>query len=262
MFFAQLLARLRSPRGALYAAAALAAALLMAAGCSGGGDAAVTPTGSGGQTADVSGCGSSNLLANPGFEDGDQPWITLSEESGFEVTDERARGGTHSARLRMRDSAEATGGGDTHSKVYYLVQEIAPSEMPEIVCGFYRAENWKRGSPQQYLQFVVIAFGPANFPADYENYQLRYLLAGADSPPFRIGNAKFVFVTREDPVFDEWVPFQLSVREDFQRLWGIVPADYEKLRLLFEVRWDNKVPGEAVAEADVYYDDLYAGGRD
>jgi hypothetical protein len=49
------------------------------------------------------------------------------------------------------------------------------------------------------------------------------------------------------------------VSEDFERLWGKAPEDFEKLRLLFEVRWDNKVAGASAAEADVYYDDLYAG---
>jgi hypothetical protein len=240
--------------------------LMIAAGCSGGGDAPTTPTSSADVTPPASdggsGCGGANLLVNPGFEEGAAPWITLSEASGFEVSAERAQSGSSSAHLRMRDTAEDSGTGGTHSKVYYLVQEIAPAEMPDTICGFFRVENWKRGSRHQYVQFVVIAIAPDNFPTSSPNYQIRYLLAGADSPPFGIGNAKFVFVTREDPPFDTWVPFELPIREDFERLWGAVPGGYEKLRLLFEVRWDNKVAGEATAEADVYYDDLYAGEHD
>jgi hypothetical protein len=197
-------------------------------------------------------------LLNPGFESGEENWITLSEASGFEVTADRPHSGASGARLRMRDPAEAVGTGG--SKVYYLVQEITPDQMPEAVCGYYYAENWVKGSPHQYVQFVMIAANPTNMGGAYPNYQIRYILGGADSPPFAIDNAKFVFVTRTtEPTLNTWVPFELRVREDFERLWGTVPEGFDKLRLLFEVRWDNKVAGVSPAEADVYYDDLYAG---
>jgi len=62
----------------------------------------------------------------------------------------------------------------------------------------------------------------------------------------------------DDPALDEWVPFQVNVRDDFLKLWGAVP-EYEKIRVLFEVRYDDKAKGEGPAEADVYYDDLYFG---
>jgi hypothetical protein len=58
------------------------------------------------------------------------------------------------------------------------------------------------------------------------------------------------------------VPFQANVKEDFQRLWKLVPEDYGKLRLLFEVRWDAKTPSDGAPSGDVYYDDLYAGPAD
>jgi hypothetical protein len=205
--------------------------------------------------------GAANLLQNPGFEAGDEPWISLAQESGFAVTAERAHSGANSARLRMRDSAGEV--GTDGAKVYYLVQEMSPQQLPELVCGYYFAENWVKGSPHQYVQFVVIAFAPANFESTYPNYQLRYILGGADSPPFAIDNARFVFVTRTaQPGLGQWIPFELHLREDFERLWGRIPEGFEKLRLLFEVRWDNKVAGVSPAEADVYYDDLYAGPGD
>ncbi len=53
--------------------------------------------------------------------------------------------------------------------------------------------------------------------------------------------------------------FEAQVGEDFQRLWGAVPQDYESIRLLFEVRYDDKAQGEGPLEADMYYDDLYSG---
>jgi hypothetical protein len=220
----------------------LVATVLALTACSGDGGADGTP--SPGQ----------NLFVNPDFENESDPWYSLSEESGFVRTEEQAHSGTASALLRMRDPLQAEG-----AKVYYLIQEITPEEFPEVVRGYYRVENWHHGTRKQYLQFVVIAFGAQNFPAGTTNYQIRYPLAGIDSPPFPIGNAHFVFLGKEEPVEGEWVPFETNVKEDFQRLWGAVPEDFEKLRILFEVRWDDKVPGDGTPEADVYYDDLFIG---
>jgi hypothetical protein len=201
-----------------------------------------------------------NLFLNPGFEEtydnpDDQPWFTLAEESGFTISQDYAYSGSNSALLAMDDPAEATGKG----KVYYLVQEITPDEMPEVVEGFYRVENWRRGTPLQYLQFVVIALEPKNFPTFASNYQIRYILAGIDAPPFDIRNAHFSFLSREDPVIGEWVEFSVPLRDDFKRLWNAIPEDFSKLRLLFEVRWDDKREGSGAIRGDVYYDDLYIG---
>jgi hypothetical protein len=231
---------------------------LLVTSCFGGGNDEDTPVASGhpGGCLDREPEEDQNLLANSSFEQGEEPWISLAEDSGFEVSEEQVHTGERSAWLRMRDSA-----GAADHKVYYLVQEITPEEMPEVICGYYRVESWMKGSRHQYLQAVAIAFKPTNFADIYANYQIRYLLAGADSPPFNIDNGKFVFVTREEPVTGEWVPFELHVKDDFKELWGSVPEGFESLRLLFEVRWDNKVAGESPAEADAFYDDLYAGAE-
>jgi hypothetical protein len=200
-----------------------------------------------------------NLLSNPGLENGSEPWITLAPESGFVVTDEKALSGSFSALERMLDAETAEGSGPTKSKVYYLVQEIVPDEFPEVVRGNYLVENWVPGTDWQYLQFVIIAERPANFPAEQMNYQIRYPLAGIDSQPFPIENAKFRIVQTADPEQGKWIPFEARVKDDFDALWGMVPEGFTKLRLLFEVRWDWKVPGRGAPSADVYYDDLYAG---
>ena len=230
---------------------------LFVTGCFGGGDED-PPVASGhpGGCLDREPDQDQNLLANSSFEEGEEPWISLNEGSRFEVSTEQPHTGEESALLRMRDGA-----GAADHKVYYLVQEVTPDEMPDVICGYYRVENWMKGSRHQYLQAVAIAFKPTNFADTYSNYQIRYLLAGADSPPFNIDNGKFVFVTREEPVTGEWVPFELHVKDDFEELWGNVPEGFESLRLLFEVRWDNKVAGESPAEADAFYDDLYAGAE-
>ena len=200
-----------------------------------------------------------NQLLNPGFEEGAEPWISLAEESTFEVTADQPHSGASSARLRMDESIDAEG-----DRVYYLVQEITPGKFPDVVRGNYFVENWRRGTAKQYLQFVVIAIGADNNPIilQADNYQLRYLLAGIDREPFAIANAQFIHFSQEEPVEGQWVSFEANVKDDFQRYWGAVPENFDMIRILFEVRYDDKVKGDGAPRADVYYDDLYFGSAD
>jgi len=231
-----------------------AGAIVSCGGGNGNSGNGTTPEPSGPLSATQSADG--NWLANPGFEQGAEPWITLhpQEGVGFTLSTDYAHSGADSAHLAMHDAADASG-----SKVYYLVQEVKPGEFPDVVRGFYRVQNWQKNTPRQYLQFVCIAFGPKNFPATVSNYQIRYPIAGIDSTPFQINNAYFVFLSRKPPVEGEWVPFEAHIKDDFLRLWGKVPEGFDKLRLLFEVRYDKKTAGDGPANADVYYDDLYIG---
>lgn len=192
-----------------------------------------------------------NVFQNPGLEEGRDPWFSLREPE-FILSEDIARTGEASALLQMRaDPQEET-------KVFYLVQEVTPEQLPEILSGNYQITAWTPGTRLQYLQFAVIVFGADNLPGGYSNHQIRYVLAGIDEEPFAIDNAHFVFLDGEDPPLDQWVPFEANVRDDFQRLWGAAPEGFEKIRVLFEVRYDGKAPDEA-PEADVYYDDLYFG---
>ncbi|OGR99857.1 MAG: hypothetical protein A2V88_10805 [Elusimicrobia bacterium RBG_16_66_12] len=199
-----------------------------------------------------------NVLGIPDFEECSEspsspclPWFALKPPN-FALSDV-AQSGAHSAMLQMREDESATG-----AKVFYLVQEVLPSEFPEVLSGFYRVENWLRGTEKQYLQFVVIVFGAANAPEAYSNFQIRYILTGIDQDPFAISNARFVYLGEKEPTIGEWVPFKVNVKQDFIDLWGVVPENYERVRLLYEVRYDDKLPG-APAEADVFYDDLHFG---
>lgn len=221
--------------------------------------AAAACSGSGGDdtafsTPDATG----NLFRNASFEEGSDPWYSLADDpsADFQLTDDLAHTGTMSAHLHMDDPASASG-----DKVYYLIQDVDPEEFPEYLEGYYRVENWDHQTTRQYLQFVVIALNPNNFPSFASNYQIRYILAGIDSPPFEIGNAHFQFLTREEPVQGEWVHFSTNLREDFQRLWNAVPSGYTSLRILFEVRWDKKSSNDGAPRADAYYDDLYVGDK-
>jgi hypothetical protein len=199
--------------------------------------------------------GSANVFGNSGFEEGTQYWFSLRPDQPVETSDV-AHSGVASAYLKMRDPAEATG-----AKVYYLLQEVDPAEFPELISGYYRVDNWKRGTLKQYLQFVVILFAPTNLGDKYPNYQIRYPLAGISEEPFLISNAFFKFLGTEDPRQGEWVYFESNIKEDFLEKWKAVPEGYSKIRILFEVRYDDKEAG-AVSEADVYYDDLYMGPAD
>ena len=219
---------------------AVSALLALTAACGNGG---------GGQPAPTSG----NQFTNPGFEEGRDPWFALKPPD-FILSEDQAHAGDASALLEFQASQSEEG-----TKISYLVQEIQPEEFPEVLSGYYRVDNWEKGTRKQYLQFVVIVFGAANLPGELSNHQIRYILAGIDSPPFGIDNAHFIFDSKEDPPVGEWVKFEHNVREDFVRLWGAAPEGYANIRVLFEVRYDDKSPEEGPIRADVYYDDLYFG---
>lgn len=195
-----------------------------------------------------------NLFENPGFENGRDPWFSLKPPD-FVLSESLAHSGDASALLLLRGEADEEG-----ARIAYLVQEIEPQELPQVLSGNYRVENWTKGTEKQYLQFVVIVFGADNLPGGYPNHQIRYILSGIDSEPFPIANARFLFLTREkDPSTGKWIAFDREVAQDFQDLWGEVPKGFDEIRVLFEVRYDDKSIGDGAAAADVYYDDLFFG---
>jgi hypothetical protein len=200
-----------------------------------------------------------NLLVNPSFENGSEPWYSMTTTGWgepFEVSDAMAHSGKYSAHLTLIPPAQPA-----QNKVFGVVQDLSPNQFPEFVSGYYRVENWQKATHFQYLQFVVIAF--VNSPAGgTTNTQIRYLLAGADAEPFEIGNAKFVFVNTAEPSTGEWVYFQRNVKEDFEQLWGSVPQGLEHVRMFFEARYDSPTATQPQIGGDVYYDDLYAGPQD
>lgn len=201
-----------------------------------------------------------NLFGDPSFEAGRGPWCSLDTEAWgppFEVSGNQALDGTSSAHLKLRSE---DGGA---ARIYGVVQEIAPEEFPDVLSGNYYVERWEKGTPKQYLQFVVIVFGADNIPAEVagqaNNHQIRYILAGTASQPTFVSNSRYVFVTQEEPKAGEWVHFERNIRQDFEQLWGEVPRGFDKIRILFEVRWDERQPSDAPSAADVYYDGLYLG---
>jgi hypothetical protein len=200
-----------------------------------------------------------NLLRNPGFEGGREGWSIRDQSlhwGDFRVVDAPVRSGRGAVHLRLHHGATLP---PRPVKVYGVVQELEPGRVPETVGGYYRVERWDRvpaDATDLYLQVVVIAWLPETEPL--ANLQIRYYLTGLDEPPFRLGNARVVFVERGAPRLGEWRRFELPLRDDFERLWEHVPARAERFSVLFEARWDNMPWGHAVY-ADVYYDDLFVG---
>jgi hypothetical protein len=229
----------------------LLAVVIVAAACSSGGG--------GGSNGGGTPPPQANLFQNPGFEEGREPWISLDSEAWgkpFTVSSNRAHSGTNSALLELRSED----GGAV--KVYGVVAEILPEEFPEVLSGHYYVERWEKGTPRQYLQAAVIVQGAKNIPrevAQAGNHQMRYILAGVDEQPTFISNARYVMVSEDAPATGRWVPFELDIKGDFEELWGDVPRGFSRLRILFEVRWDDRLPSDMPSAADVYYDDLYAG---
>src|SRR3972149_2968224 len=197
---------------------------------------------------------SANLFLNPSFEQGEKPWFSLTTEgwgTPFRVSEDAARSGGHSAFLELGGRPEAG------TKVFGVVQDVQPEEFPELISGYYQVGQWIRGTDIQYLQFVVIAIGAKNMPGGFTNHQIRYLLAGIDRPPLEISNAKFIFVATEEPAPGDWVHFERNIQQDFIEQWGAAPEGLDRIRVLFEVRYDDKEAGVTGPTADVFYDDLH-----
>jgi hypothetical protein len=208
-----------------------------------------------------------NLLANPGFEAGREGWSypTYSKYwKDFEIVDVGARTGRGAALLRLEREA---GSRPRRTEIVGVVQELRPEVFPERLGGWYRVERWEKdpGPTDLYLQVVVIVWDDPRIATivqserpvkNLRNYQVRYYLIGLEEPPFELLNARLEFFDKGAPTLGEWTHFELPLRADFERLWGVVPEGYDRLRILFEARWDN-MPADASLQADVYYDDLY-----
>jgi hypothetical protein len=198
---------------------------------------------------------SGNFLENPGFEEGDRGWLWLdwSNQWGpFEVSDRRPASGTRSARLAAHGEP-----ADPATRVFGVVQELAPDKFPERISGRYFVETWEPGASRKcYVQVVIIAMVEEPGIA---SMQVRYVLDGVTEPPYQMSNARYRFVHRRDrPPTGAWVDFSLDVHRDYRELWGRVPPDGTAFRVLFETRYDDKPWGDRV-KLDVYYDDLHVG---
>jgi len=168
------------------------------------------------------------------------------------VDDTRAAAGARAARLAVYGRPE-----DRPTRVFGVVQELAPAAFPTRIAGRYFVERWAPGAAKKaYVQVVIIAMWPLG---DMPSRQLRYVLEGVTEQPYQMSNARYVFVNRRtQPETGRWLEFSLDVQQDYRRLWGDVPPDGTPFRVLFESRYDDKPLGSPVDNV-VYYDELFVG---
>lgn len=193
-----------------------------------------------------------NLVRNGSFEEGQEPWFSFAERNpiswgGFEISDARARTGTKSARLLL-DST----GNNRPTRIHGVIQEFKSEFAPERLTGFYLVDEWQRGTPKQYIQVVVILWGardPSGTVRTANNLQVAYTLAGVQEPPLQIGNRRFILSGPKDPVIGEWIPFEFNPRADFKAQWGVDITNFEYVRVLYEVRYDDMAHEPPVPEA-------------
>jgi hypothetical protein len=209
-----------------------------------------------------------NLFANGDFELGRPPWHDRRAPNrpfwhGFDVSETFAYHGRSSAHLQLlaRDvtprESESIVGVIQETRVETVSDPAANAEVqgfPETISGFYRVENWQRRTAKQYLQFVVIVW-----TTESTNIQIRYVLAGAPTPPLDLSNARYIVMGPAEPVTGAWVPFARDLRKDWLAQWGELPKRYEYFRILFEVRYDDGASAAPGHMGDVYFDDLYLG---
>jgi hypothetical protein len=190
------------------------------------------------------------LLVNPGFEEGSRGWSRHESElwGDFQIAASPTRSGQGSLHLELNSAEHGSA-----TKVFGAYQDITAHPFPSRVSGFYRVERWENEveGAALYLQAVVVVMEGGN------NYQIRYYLAGAPERAISVSNAKVEIVSGDPPRQGAWVQFDLPIRRDFERLWGVVPSDYDTIRFLFEARWDKlRRDAEPALRATVYYDDL------
>jgi len=199
------------------------------------------------------------LVSNGGFEAGVAPWFVPGDESWpAPVTVARglARGGERALVAKLRGPVGARG-----QRKWGAMYELGSVPFPRRISFHYRVERWQAANAPQYVQLCVIVVNRNREVRRYTNFQVRYVLAGLDRLPYNsLGNTKFVMVRKGPPPLGRWVRFARDLHADFRRLWGLVPTDFEQLRLTMHVRYDAiEAPLAAPVAADVYFDDVFVG---
>ena len=217
------------------------------------------------------------LLRDPGFEEGGEAWAYIDDYrlDLYEVTDREAHRGQHSGWLTL-DSATVPLAMPVRGAT--AAQDVEVARFPERLRGHFRVGRWLRPDDGMGLTVRVVVYalgdprtrelvtsdgpGGAAPPPRVDSYGVGYRLAGraaASDSRSNEGrgwaNLDFVAAGPAEPPLDRWVPFDLPIRRDFEQVWGVVPENYEKLRVLLQVIWLDRAIGSEVA-ADVYFDDL------
>lgn len=211
-----------------------------------------------------------NLLVNPDFEapkvEGKPDWWSFAGRNteswvDFSIVEGKGREKSKAAKLVV-DSTNRPG----KTAISGVVQETKGDHVPEKLSGYYFVEHFEKNTPKLYLQAVVIVWN------DYEarqrqlvnapSIQIAYTFTGVKEAPKVMTNRKFIVLGDETPKQGEWVKFEVNPREDFVKLWGIDPGQYEFIRVFFELRYDDldaAAEGAKPTKATAYYDDVYFG---
>jgi hypothetical protein len=189
-----------------------------------------------------------NLLGNPGFESGADPWLSIFDANGlpFEIDTSTARSGERSAAVTLRGGA----------RVSSVVQGVFSGTMPETVSGYYRVDEWTPVDGQ-YIE-VAVAVQGGGFPDGAPFHEVRFLLAGSGTPA-PAQSVAYTTMGREPPAPGKWRYFGASVNEAFQHHFSHVPVSADRIDLRLEVRsFAEQGVGDAPV-ALVRFDDVYAG---
>jgi hypothetical protein len=204
-----------------------------------------------------------NLLLNPDFEATKADWWSFAEKNteswvDFSIVPEKGRASSKAARLHI-DSTTRT----AKTGISGVVQEVKGDHVPEKLSGWYFVESWDKHTPKLYLQAVVIVWNDTQARqrqlVNAPSIQIAYTFTGVKEAPKVMTNRKFIVLGDETPKVGEWVHFEVNPRQDFVKLWNIDPAQYEFIRIFFELRYDDMEPGSTPTKSTAYYDDLYFG---
>ena len=199
----------------------------------------------------------SNLLANPGFEAGADPWLAPPgpNPQPFAVVEDIARSGASSLELQLDSEAAAS-----PAAVAGALQTLSSgAAFPEFASGFVRFSEWDQSDPPQFAEFVVTVRG-GDFGDGVTSHEVRFALAGLPEEPLMPAGSRFLFLNRDEPEdFDEWVYFGYPVRDAFQGRLGRVPTTWESIEFSLQLRYFPRADGAAPSRATLYFDDLYVG---
>ena len=239
--------RLNRAQLAITAISALAAVavLVSACGLTQAEPAAPTPT-------PVNG----NLLANPGFEVGNDPWTSPEGAEGrpFTVTDSVSYNGDHSLELVIETEAGAADVAVTGAQ-----QTVSAADFPEFASGYVRFAEWEQSDPPHYAEFVVRVRG-GDFGDGQATHEVRFIIAGLPAEPPPVEGVRYLFLSRDDPEdLNEWIYFGYPVLDAFRGRFGFVPTTWESIEFAVQLRHDTRTDGAERSHAGVQFDDLYMG---
>jgi hypothetical protein len=200
-----------------------------------------------------------NMLANPGFEAGSDPWQFPESplNTPFAITPDQSNRGAHSLELtllteRGSPGIRATGASQTLSST---------TTFPEFASGYIRFADWQQSDPPVHAEFIVTVRG-GDFGDAIDAHEVRFILAGlpVEPPGGSQGGTRYLFLNRDDPEdFDDWIYFGYPVLDAFRGKFGRVPSVWASIELSVQLRHFPRPEGSPPSRAKVFFDDLYMG---